>query len=110
MKMPFSRLTVLKLPKTKKFEYTPRHYDEQKERLEERKKRIAEEMGLSERNPNEKREINFRAKLSSSKMHRQRRSSSMWMNLRLLVILIILLTICYYIYINLENVLGAIVD
>lgn len=108
--MRFSRMTVIKLPKQKQFEYTPRHYDEAKERLEKRKKEIAQELGLNEDGERVKREINFRAKLSHNLEKSSTRKTAFWSNMRIFIILGILLIICYYIYINLDNVIAEITN
>ncbi len=38
----------IKLPRNKRFNYSPRHYDEQKERMERRIKRIKSELDFEE--------------------------------------------------------------
>lgn len=110
MKSPFSKLSVIKLPKTRRFEYTPRHYDEAKERLERRKKEIAQELGLNDGNEAVRREINFRAKMDQSISSISTRRKSMASNFRLIIILVILLVICYYIYLNLDTVMEEIAN
>ena len=110
MKTPFSRLTVLKLPQTKRFEYSPRHFDERKEKLEKRKKQIAQDLGLNEDSERVKREINFRANLEASYDKNPYHKTSAWTNIRLIVIMGILLMVCYYIYINLDKIMETIVQ
>ncbi len=109
MKSPFSKMTVLKLPSAKRFEYMPRNYNPEKERLDKRKKRIAEQLGLDDKIELDRREINFRAKLSESRIHRERNKANIWSNIRLIIILGILLTVCYFIYINLEDVIASLI-
>lgn len=41
------KIVFFKRPKVRVFSYTPRHWDPDKERLEERKKAIAKEMGVT---------------------------------------------------------------
>ena len=59
MKSPFSKFSMIKLPKHRRFEFTPRVFDEDKERFEKRKKNIADELGISQNDISKKREINF---------------------------------------------------
>jgi len=110
MKSPFSKMSVIKLPKTRRFDYTPRHYDETKERLEKRKKEIAQELGLEEGAEHTRRDINFRAKLDQNYANASTRKMTFWSNMRLMIILGILTVLCYYVYTNLDQVIAEVAN
>jgi len=82
-------------PKNKKFNFSPRYYDEQKEDLEKRVEQTKREMGISDDDPNKpyvskirKGEMRgFLKKKSTQKRH----SAG-----RLIIILIVLLLIVYF--------------
>jgi len=86
----------IKLPSHKRFEYTPRYWDPEKEEFEERVRQIQQEMGMDvPRDPNRTtikrgsfRQVRQQAKVKAS------RSS----NLRLVVILVALFLIAYLIF------------
>ena len=107
MKSPFSKFSMIKLPKHKRFEFTPRVFDEDKERFEKRKKNIADEMGVSQSEPSKSREINFRANLQDKGVSAYRSNATVFSNLRLLVILGILLIGFYFIFNNLDGMITA---
>ena len=107
MKSSFSRISFIKIPRHKRFEFTPRHFDEEKERLEKRKKEIAQDLGLSGDDERSRREINFRAKLKGNRVETYRSSAALLSNIRLVVILGILLVICYFIYTNLDKMMAT---
>ena len=106
MKSPFSRLSIIKLPKTKRFEFSPRYYDEAKERMEQRKRDISKELGLKGDSEHERRTINFRAQMNHSLAKDSMRKQGYMSNVRLIVILGLMLILCYYIYINLDEIMG----
>ena len=107
MKSPFSKFSMIKLPKHKRFEFTPRVFDEDKERLEKRKKIIASELGVSKDDQSKSREINFRANMQDKGVSSYRSNVAFFSNLRLLVILGILLIGFYFIFNNLDNMITA---
>lgn len=108
MKSPFSKLAIIKLPRHRRFDFPTRHYDESKERLEKRKQIIAQELGVSENGDERtRRDIDFRAKLQNSRVSNYNANASRSANLRLVLILGILLTACYAIYINMDSVIAT---
>ena len=107
MKSPFSKFSMIKLPKHKRFEFTPRVFDEDKERLEKRKKNIARELGVSEKDNSKSREINFRANMQDKGVSAFRSNATLFSNLRLLVILGVLLFGFYFIFNNLDDMIAA---
>lgn len=89
---------MTRLPRYKRFEYTPRHYDPDKEELEDRIRQIKQEMGYDvERTPGKHsstiRRGSFRRAREQAKVKASRAS-----NIRLVVILAMLLLIAYLIF------------
>jgi hypothetical protein len=107
MKSPFSKFSMIKLPNHRRFEFTPRVFDEDKERFEKRKKNIADELGISQNDISKKREINFRANMKDKGVSAYRSNATVFSNLRLLVILGILLIGFYFIFNNLDGMITA---
>jgi len=105
MKSPFSKFSMTKLPKHRRFEFTPRVFDEDKERFEKRKKNIADELGISQNDISKKREINFRANMKDKGVSAYRSNANVFANLRLLIILGILLIGFYFIFNNLDGMI-----
>jgi len=107
MKSPFSKFSMIKLPKHKRFEFTPRVFDEDKERLEKRKKDIANELGISKDDSSKEREINFRANMQHKGISTFRSNATLFSNLRLLVILGALLIGFYFIFNNIDDMIAS---
>jgi len=107
MKSPFSKFSMIKLPKHKRFEFTPRVFDEDKERLEKRKKDIANDLSISGDDATRSREINFRANMQDKGVSAYRSNATLFSNVRVLIILGILLTVCYFIFSNLDDMVAA---
>jgi hypothetical protein len=83
-----------KLPEAKKFRYQPLYYDAEKERKEERNKRIARELGL-----NKDEVFSSSIQRGSFRSHLKRtRKSDKTSNVRLILIIIILFLISYFIF------------
>lgn len=86
------RITFFKTPRPKAFNYIPRYYDERKEEMEERRKRIENELGLNEGE-------GYRPRITRGSMSRkiaERRKSNRTSVIRLMVIVAILLILTYY--------------
>jgi len=86
----------IKLPSHKRFEYTPRYWDPEKEEFEERVRQIQQEMGMDvPRDPNRTtiKRGSFRQVRQQTKVRASKSS-----NLRLVVILIALFLIAYLIF------------
>ena len=86
----------IKLPSHKRFEYTPRYWDPEKEEFEERVRQIQQEMGMDvPRDPNRTtiKRGSFRQVRQQTKIKASRNS-----NLRLLVILVALSLIAYLLF------------
>ena len=62
MQKSFMKSRFFKLPQHKRFDITPRYYDEQAERLNIKRKEIALEMGLHENDEKIERELRIRDK------------------------------------------------
>ena len=86
----------IKLPSHKRFEYTPRYWDPEKEEREDRIRRIKAEMGIeipSDPNRSTIKRGSFRQARQKTKVRATRSS-----NIRLLVILAALLLLAYLIF------------
>lgn len=83
------------LPKSKRFAYKPRYYDEMKERREEREERIKKEVELEKQGKASR--ITKEDMANYIKMTRRTQKKS---NVRLVVILAILLMIFYFFFIK----------
>lgn len=85
----------INLPKSKQFSYTPRYFDEKKERLEKRKKEIAQEIEeekriLSDSNYAE----NIRGQMHG--IYKLRKREEVKTNVRLVLIIGILVALFYF--------------
>lgn len=88
-------ISFIKLPKHKRFEYTPRYWDPEKEEREERVRQIKRDMGIEvSSNPTHTtiRRGSFRQR------QKQKVKATKASNIRLLVILIVLFIIAYLIF------------
>jgi len=92
---------LFKLPKNRSFNFTPRYYNEKKEQLDLKRKEIARELNISEKQD----EMNLRIKDNFKLSRPKNTSSSLWSNIRLLLIFTVLLLVFYYVYINLDDAL-----
>jgi hypothetical protein len=106
MKAPLLKTRFFKLKSARQFDYIPMYYDADKERMEERKARIAKELELS--NESMSREaLSLRMKFDKNHARRQSARRETWSSVRLIVILLILIFVCYKIFINLEGVIAV---
>ncbi|MGQ1889624.1 hypothetical protein ACT29H_04205 [Thermophagus sp. OGC60D27] len=94
------RFIFFKLPNHRKFQYDPIYYNAEKEKREERERRIRQEMGLSSEEDKETRRYGdlirggMRRRIKSHfEVTRSQRKKS---NLRLIIILIFLFVLFYY--------------
>ncbi|MAP01821.1 MAG: hypothetical protein CMD01_03275 [Flavobacteriales bacterium] len=106
MQKPFFKSRLFKLPNHKRFDFSPRYYDQDKERLENRRAQIAKELNKDSNETSTQREIRIREQFKSRGSH-YNTSSSFMSNIRLLVIFGILMIGFYYVYIHLDEVLLA---
>jgi len=86
----------IKLPGHKRFEYTPRYWDPEKEEREERIRQIRQEMGIqlaSDPNRTTIKRGSFRQARQKAKVKATRSS-----NIRLVIILAVLLLLAYLIF------------
>jgi hypothetical protein len=84
-----------KLPNHRQFNYVPRYYDEKKEQLEERKKRILEEDGVyTEHESTPESRIRGRMK---GYFHKGKVRKTNMSNIRILVIMFFLMLVAYFI-------------
>ena len=106
MQKPFFKSRLFKLPNPKRFDFSPRYYDQDKERLENRRAEIARELKKDSSETSTQREIRIREQFKS-RAGSINNPSSFMSNVRLLVIFGILMIGFYYIYIHLDEVLLA---
>jgi hypothetical protein len=84
------------LPKGRKYNYQPRYYDERKEELERRKKRIDRELGLDENASSDMYIPNIKGQMRKHlKVRKKARKSS---SIRMVIILAVLLLITYILF------------
>ena len=97
--MNFNKFSIFRLPnKYKRFDYTPRYYDPEKEARDKRRKELSAAAEFEDELGGKKR-ISFRdGQQMKSNLSQQQRAS----NIRLLVILIGLLALVYYVFQNLS--------
>ena len=107
MQKPFFKSRLFKLPNPKRFDFSPRYYDQDKERLEIRRSEIARELKKDSSETSTEREIRIREQFKSRTGSSINNPSSFMSNVRLLVIFGILMIGFYYIYIHLDEVLLA---
>jgi len=84
------------LPKGRKYNYQPRYYDERKEELERRKKRIDRELGLDSEATKDMYIPNIKGQMRKHlKVRKKARKAS---SIRMLIILAVLLLITYILF------------
>ena len=84
------------LPKGRKYNYQPRYYDERKEELERRKKRIDRELGLDPEATKDMYIPNIKGQMRKHlKVRKKARKAS---SIRMLIILAVLLLITYILF------------
>ncbi|MBW7867242.1 MAG: hypothetical protein H3C31_02830 [Brumimicrobium sp.] len=87
------RIRFMKVNKNKRFEYTPRYYDERKERIEHLKKLYDEDSSDTQVKRDE-----LRSQMQQAwrgKTYEKQKNAA---NIRLIVILAVILVIVYYIF------------
>ena len=117
MQKPFFKSRLFKLPNHKRFDFSPRYYDQDKERLETRKAQyfkyrkaeIARALKKDYNETNAQRELRIREQFRTRNTS-YNSSSSLMSNIRLIVIFGILLIGFYYVYIHLDDVLYALTN
>tara|TARA_B100001939_G_C16823358_1_gene565345 strand:+ start:576 stop:914 length:339 start_codon:yes stop_codon:yes gene_type:complete len=108
MQKSFMKSRFFKLPQHKRFDISPRYYDEQAERLNTRRKEIALELGLNENDEKIERELRIRDKFREHNNRPSFIGKSFWSNIRLIIIFMILLSIFYYLFLHLDDVMVSI--
>ena len=108
MQKSFMKSRFFKLPQHKRFDISPRYYDEQVERLNTRRKEIALELGLNENDEKIERELRIRDKFREHNNRPSFIGKSFWSNIRLIIIFMILLSIFYYLFLHLDDVMVSI--
>lgn len=104
MKAPILKTRFFKLRNARQFDYIPMYYDADKERIEERKARIAKELSSE---PLSREALSMRMKFDKNHARRKSAKREKWSSIRLIAILLILIFVCYKIFINLEGVIAA---
>lgn len=108
MQKPFFKSRLFKLPNHKIFDFSARYYDEDKERMDKKKAKIAKDLKLDNTDKTIERELRIREQFKARNHATDyMNNSSFWSNIRLLVIFGILMIAFYYIYIHLDEVLLA---
>ncbi len=93
------KITFFKIPDHRRFNYSPRFFDAEKEKQKERKRRIQEEMGIAVEEETgsgyaDRIRGGMRRKIKAHfEVTRKERKKS---NLRLIIILIVLMIVFYY--------------
>jgi len=84
------------LPKGRKYNYQPRYYDERKEELERRKRRIDRELGLDPDAPKDQYIPSIKGQMRKHlKVRKKARKAS---SIRMVIILAVLLLITYILF------------
>jgi predicted nucleotidyltransferase len=83
-----------KLPQHKQFHYEPLYYDERKEKLQERIKKIEQEYGVN----NGEKNVRSLTKGSFSHYYDRKRKTQRYSSTRLILIIIFLLFVAYYLF------------
>jgi len=97
-------MSVFKMPsKYRKYNFSPRYYDERKEAL---KRKLAREASIN--STVSEREIKFQAQLEETWGNTERKSQILKSNIRLLVILILITAGAYYVFIGMDSAEDAI--
>lgn len=104
MKAPILKTRFFKLRNARQFDHIPMYYDADKERMEERKARIAKELSAESLS---KEALNMRMKFDENHVRRQSVKRERWSSIRLIIILVALIFVCYKIFINLEGFVAA---
>ncbi|MCH2235007.1 MAG: hypothetical protein MK078_12210 [Crocinitomicaceae bacterium] len=100
--MNWNKFSLFKLPnKHKRFEYTPRYYDERKEALEKKIKQYNTE-AVAEDEVKMRREVNFRENVSDRWSNSEFRRKNKRANLRLLIILVAVLGVFYVLFTQID--------
>jgi len=86
---------LFRLPQHKQFTYEPIYYDERKEQLRERIKKIEDEMGMKREGEEAKRTL---SKGSFSYYHDRKRKTQKYSSIRLILILLFLIFVTYYLF------------
>lgn len=89
-------ISFIKLPRYKRFEYTPRYWDPEKEKREERIREIKREMGVEI--PFDSNRTTTIRRGSFRQRQKQKAKASRASNIRLMVILAALFLIAYLIF------------
>lgn len=92
--------TFFRINRNRQFKYTPRYYDEDREELQERIREMERELGIKvdgEYRPIMRKGLMSRHAAKYKRVKTKARSQS---NLRLFIILVILLTISYFLFIH----------
>jgi len=110
MQKSFLKSRFFKLPEHRRFDMIPRYYDEQSERMENKRKEVAKKMGLEENDENLQRKLRIREKFKSQSNRSSLIGKAFWPNIRLIIIFFILLGLFYYVFINLDVILSTITD
>lgn len=108
MQKPFFKSKLFKLPNHKRFDFSARYYDQDKERMDQKRASIAKQLNKDVLESKIEREERIREQFKArTNSYSSSQNSSFWSNIRLLVIFGILMIGFYYIYLHLDEVLIA---
>ena len=110
MQKSFLKSRFFKLHQHKRFDVTPRYYDEQAERIKNKRKEIAIEMESKEYDEKIQRELRIRDKFKTHNNRPTFLGKSFWVNIRLIIIFMILLAVFYYVFLHLDDMLLSITE
>ena len=98
---PFFKSRLFKLPNHRRFEFSARYYDEDKERIEKRKKEIKNDLANNYDN-------DYSSRIKDSFNRRQQKKGfgfSSWENTRLIIIFVLLIAGFFFLYDELDELL-----
>ena len=100
--MNWNKFSLFKLPnKYKRFEYTPRYYDERKEALEKKIRQYNTD-ATAEEELKVRREVSFRENVSDRWSNSDFRRKNMRANVRLLIILAAVLVVFFILFTQID--------
>ncbi len=100
-------MSLFKLPsKSREFNFHPRYYDERKERLKKKIELYSGENKTEDRT----RSIKFRAEMEDNWGNSGYKTQAIRSNVRLFIILVLIITLFYYLFGGIDNVTSMIKD
>lgn len=111
--MLFRNISFMKINRSRRYDYTPRYYDEKKEKLKARIRRYESENQNENENENENRDIRLielRERISDNWVRGEEYKKSIFTsNIRLVIILAVILALIFFVFNGLD-IGGAYLD